>query len=119
MKKKIAAFTAAAAAGAYLLKSRETPSAAIRKIVKRVKPNQDGHPDYNNGAALTPPMGWSSWNSFHNDVDENLIYDTAKAMKESGLLDAGYQYVNIDDCWQAATRDENGEMMPDPATFPH
>ncbi len=119
MKKKIAAFTAAAAAGAYLFKNRETPSAAVRKIVKQVKPNQDGHPDYNNGVALTPPMGWSSWNSFHNDVDENLIYDTAKAMKETGLLDAGYQYVNIDDCWQAATRDENGEMMPDPATFPH
>lgn len=40
---------------------------------------------YGNGAALTPPMGWSSWNTFRNRIDENLIYDTAVAMKEKGL----------------------------------
>ncbi len=120
MRKKIAALSAVAAAGAYhLLKNTKSPAAVAKTVSKRIRPNQEGHPDYNNGSALTPPMGWSSWNAFHDCVDEDLIYDTAKAMKDSGLLDAGYKYVNIDDCWQAAIRDENGEMVPDPATFPH
>ena len=52
---------------------------------------------YENGVALTPPMGWSSWNTFKNHIDEDLIYDTAKAMVDSGLKDAGYTYVNLDD----------------------
>lgn len=74
---------------------------------------------YCNGAALTPPMGWSSWNTFRNRIDENLIYDTAVAMKEKGLVDAGYHFVNIDDNWVDNARDDEGKIQADKLTFPN
>lgn len=74
---------------------------------------------YCNGAALTPPMGWSSWNTFRNRIDENLIYDTAVAMKEKGLVDAGYRFVNIDDNWVDNARDDEGRIQADKLTFPN
>lgn len=74
---------------------------------------------YDNKVALTPPMGWASWNTFHNNIDENLIYETGKAMVEKGLLDAGYKFINLDDCWQSSLRDENGEMQGDLVRFKH
>lgn len=74
---------------------------------------------YCNGAALTPPMGWSSWNTFRNRIDENLIYDTAVAMKEKGLVDAGYHFVNIDDNWVDNARDDEGRIQSDKLTFPN
>lgn len=74
---------------------------------------------YNNGTALTPPMGWSSWNTFRNRIDENLIYDTAVAMKEKGLVDAGYRFVNIDDNWVDNARDDEGKIQTDKLTFPN
>ncbi|HTX66077.1 MAG TPA: hypothetical protein VMD31_09915, partial [Opitutaceae bacterium] len=52
------------------------------------------------GLARTPPMGWNSWNKFACHVDEALIEATADAMVASGMRDAGYRYVVIDDCWQ-------------------
>ena len=67
--------------------------------------------------ALTPPMGWNSWNKFGCDVSEQLIRETADAMVRSGMRDAGYQYVNIDDCWHGP-RDSLGFIQPDPARFP-
>jgi alpha-galactosidase len=67
--------------------------------------------------ALTPPMGWNSWNKFGCNVSEQLIRETADAMVASGMRDAGYQYVNIDDCWQVS-RDGNGAIVADPARFP-
>ncbi|RQW07082.1 glycoside hydrolase family 27 protein [candidate division KSB1 bacterium] len=69
------------------------------------------------GLALTPPMGWNSWNKFGCDVNEELIKDTADAMVASGLLDAGYQYVVIDDCWHGE-RDSLGFIQADPERFP-
>src|SRR5437867_7469567 len=69
------------------------------------------------GLAQTPPMGWNSWNKFACDVNEQLVRETADAMVASGLKDAGYQYVNIDDCWQGE-RDERGFIQPDPKRFP-
>src|SRR5579862_6783482 len=51
-------------------------------------------------AALTPPMGWNSWNHFGNRVTDQTIRDTADAMVASGMRDAGYIYVNIDDTWE-------------------
>lgn len=74
---------------------------------------------YGNGTALTPPMGWSSWNTFRNRIDENLIYDTAVAMKEKGLVDAGYHFVNIDDNWVDNARDDEGRIQADKLTFPN
>ena len=66
---------------------------------------------------MTPPMGWNSWNNFGCDIDEKLIRETTEAMIKSGMKDAGYQYVNIDDCWHGE-RDENGFIQPDPKRFP-
>src|SRR5690606_5163533 len=59
------------------------------------------------GLALTPPMGWNSWNHYGCNIDEQLIKRTADALVSSGLRDAGYVYVNLDDCWHG-TRDERG-----------
>ncbi|MBQ8784335.1 MAG: alpha-galactosidase [Clostridia bacterium] len=118
MKKKLAIFAAVAAAGAYMLKKKQTPVETVKKLSKYVKPNDQKGEPYNNGVALTPPMGWSSWNTFGRGVTEEVIYETAKAMKASGLLDAGYQYVNIDDCWQSAMRTAEGELQSDPVSFP-
>jgi alpha-galactosidase len=67
--------------------------------------------------ALTPPMGWNSWNKFGCNVSEDLIRQTADAMVKSGMKDAGYQYVVIDDCWQV-TRDQSGNIVADPQRFP-
>ena len=71
-----------------------------------------------NGLARTPPMGWSSWNSFHANIDENLIMSSADALVSSGMKDAGYVFVNIDDGWVGA-RDSAGNLQPDAAKFPH
>ena len=70
------------------------------------------------GLALTPPMGWNSWNRFACDVSEDLIKGTADAMVKSGMKDAGYEYIVIDDCWQVS-RDANSNIVADPQRFPH
>ncbi|MCE4554300.1 glycoside hydrolase family 27 protein [Roseateles cellulosilyticus] len=67
--------------------------------------------------APTPPMGWNSWNKFKCDVSEALIRKQADAMAESGMRDAGYQYIVIDDCWQKS-RDADGNIQADPERFP-
>lgn len=72
---------------------------------------------YDSGDAKTPPMGWSSWNTFRNQIDENLIYETALAMKNTGLLDAGYKYINLDDCWHSSKRDDKGRLQGDLSRF--
>jgi alpha-galactosidase len=68
--------------------------------------------------AQTPPMGWNSWNKFYCDISEKLIMEIADAMVNSGMADAGYEYIVIDDCWQVA-RDENGEIVVDKERFPN
>ena len=70
-----------------------------------------------NGLALTPPMGWNSWNKFGCNVSEDLIKSMADGMVSSGMKDAGYQYVVIDDCWQVS-RDADGNIVPDAQRFP-
>jgi alpha-galactosidase len=70
-----------------------------------------------NGLARTPPMGWNSWNHFGCDVSAKLIRETADAVVASGMRDAGFQYVVIDDCWQVA-RDRAGRIVADSARFP-
>jgi alpha-galactosidase len=66
---------------------------------------------------LTPPMGWNSWNKFQCNVDENMIRQQADAMISSGMKDAGYTYINIDDCWHG-DRDSLGFIHPDAKRFP-
>ena len=117
-----ALLAAGAAAAAKLIKNKDiddlNPQTIAKKAVNSVKLTFDASVPYDNGAALTPPMGWSSWNLFRNRINENLIYETAKAMKDSGLADCGYQYINIDDCWQSSMRDENGRLQGDFGSFP-
>src|SRR2546423_4661125 len=72
---------------------------------------------WDNGLALTPPMGWNSWNKFHCNVSEELIKGMADAMVTSGMKEVGYQYVVIDDCWQV-DRDAGGNIIADPKRFP-
>ncbi|WP_423600059.1 glycoside hydrolase family 27 protein [Roseateles sp. MS654] len=67
--------------------------------------------------APTPPMGWNSWNKFKCDVSEAMIRKQADAMAASGMKDAGYQYIVIDDCWQKS-RDADGNIQADPERFP-
>jgi alpha-galactosidase len=67
--------------------------------------------------APTPPMGWTSWNKFGCNVDEQLIRETADALVSTRMKDAGYEYLVIDDCWQVS-RDAKGNITPDPRRFP-
>lgn len=67
--------------------------------------------------ALTPPMGWNSWNKFACEINETKIRDVADAMVSSGMKDAGYHYIVIDDCWHGQ-RDSLGFIHPDPTRFP-
>jgi alpha-galactosidase len=71
------------------------------------------------GLAPTPPMGWNSWNRFQGNIDERLVIETAEAIVATGLRDAGYRYVVVDDGWMAPERDRRGDIVPDPARFPH
>jgi hypothetical protein len=65
-----------------------------------------------------PPMGWSSWNSFSNTVDSQVIADQAKAMISTGMQKLGYQYINIDEGWWLGQRDEHGNIIVDPKAWP-
>jgi alpha-galactosidase len=67
--------------------------------------------------AATPPMGWNSWNKFGCHVSEDLVRQIADAMVSSGMKDAGFRYVVIDDCWQTS-RDKDGNISADPEKFP-
>ncbi len=69
------------------------------------------------GLADTPAMGWNSWNKFACDIDENIIKDIADQMVDTGLRDAGYIYLNLDDCWHGE-RDSLGFIQSDPVKFP-
>ncbi|KAJ9599026.1 hypothetical protein L9F63_010483, partial [Diploptera punctata] len=81
-----------------------------------------------NGLALTPPMGWLSWERYRCITDcvnfpdecisENLFFRTAKLMATEGYLEAGYEYIIIDDCWLSKERDSEGRLQPDPDRFP-
>lgn len=126
MKRGIAALTGIAAvgtaigSGVLLLKKKNIcPRCEIKKAIAKTKINYTKDEMYNNGAGLTPPMGWSSWNIFRHRIDENIILEIAEAVKKSGLADAGYVYVNLDDCWQSSMRDEKGRLQGDLTTFPH
>jgi alpha-galactosidase len=71
-----------------------------------------------NGLAHTPPMGWNTWNKFACDVSDTLVRGAADALVSSGMKDAGYRYIVIDDCWQVS-RDHDGNIVPDAKRFPN
>jgi len=68
--------------------------------------------------ALTPPMGWNSWNTFQININEQMLRDMVDAMVSSGMRDAGYTYFVLDDGWMSMQRDTNGNLVPDPKKFP-
>ena len=110
-----------AAAAGYIAKKKNPdfcPECDIRKAVAKLGVHIKTTEKYDNGVALTPPMGWSSWNSFRTEITEEKILQIAEAMKKSGLLDAGYEFVNLDDCWHSSIRDKDGKLQGDLATFP-
>src|SRR5947209_174271 len=65
-----------------------------------------------------PPMGWNSWNSFAGTIDHTVIEQQADALVSSGMKDAGYEYVNIDDGWWTGSRDGSGNITVDTAKWP-
>ncbi|MGZ3958074.1 MAG: glycoside hydrolase family 27 protein [Flavisolibacter sp.] len=70
--------------------------------------------------APTPPMGWTSWNTFEINISEQLVKDMADVMVSSGMRDAGYVYLVLDDGWMAMERDpKTGDLVADPKKFPH
>lgn len=70
--------------------------------------------------ASTPPMGWNSWNTFGENINEAVVRETADALVSTGLRDHGYNYIVIDDCWSVKDRrDGNGELIADPEKFPN
>ncbi len=71
------------------------------------------------GVALTPPMGWNSWNTFQTKIDEKLVMATADLFVSAGMKDAGYTYIVLDDGWMTMDRDKDGNLVPDPAKFPN
>ncbi|TWE10041.1 NEW3 domain-containing protein [Rudaeicoccus suwonensis] len=71
-----------------------------------------------NGLAALPQMGWNDWNAFGCNVSAQLIEQTADRMVADGMKAAGYDYVNIDDCWMEKSRDAQGNLVPDPTKFP-
>ena len=114
--------TAFAALGiwfAIYVKNGGCPLCAIKAIGRsRLTINVEEDEDYVNGASVSPLMGWSSWNTLRNHICEEDILETAKAMKELGLLEAGYRYVNLDDCWHSSLRDDDGKLQGDFESFP-
>ncbi|XP_031381001.1 alpha-galactosidase 3-like [Punica granatum] len=100
-----------------LLQSYEKPgfSGSFNRIFDTSK---YGILQLNNGLGGTPQMGWNSWNFFACDINETVIKETADALISTGLADLGYVYVNIDDCWSAPERNSEGQLVPDPETFP-
>jgi len=69
--------------------------------------------------AMTPPMGWNSWNTFAGNINETVIKATADAMVSTGMQKAGYTYINLDDNWmQNPARDASGNLRADPTRFP-
>ena len=69
--------------------------------------------------AQRPPMGFNTWNTFGNDINEKMLLEITDALVERGYKEAGYEYVVIDDCWSLRERNKKGELVADPEKFPH
>lgn len=104
--------------GKALKKADICPTCVAKKAFAYTQVHIDEKEKFSNGVALTPPMGWSSWNTFRNSIDEKLIKETADALVKTGLKDAGYVYVNLDDCWQSSLRTADGKLQGDLTRFP-
>ncbi|MFD6736027.1 NPCBM/NEW2 domain-containing protein [Streptomyces anthocyanicus] len=104
--------TALLTTGGLAVSAQAAPAAAPDPA-----PASSGHEQL----ALTPPMGFNNWNSTHcrDEFDESMVKGIADLFVERGLKDAGYEYVNLDDCWALPERDADGRLVPDPKRFPN
>lgn len=71
------------------------------------------------GLTLTPQMGWNSWNKFGTDINEQMVKEMADALVSTGLKDAGYNYILLDDGWMEMERDTQGNLVPHREKFPN
>ncbi|MGW6933004.1 glycoside hydrolase family 27 protein [Lentzea sp. NPDC054927] len=104
-------------------RSRRLPrlAAALLAAIATIAVHPVGHPVGHaapGSPALTPPLGWNSWNSFGCGITEGQVRQAADAMVSSGMRDAGYQYVVVDDCWFDPQRDSAGNLRAHPSKFP-
>jgi len=98
---------------------RRPDTELIQMVARRAPPGEGAYPARlplpaihrvaDNGLAKTPPMGWNSWNKFAGRVDDPAVRAMADAMASNGMKEAGYQYINIDDTWEAG-RDARGNI---------
>jgi alpha-galactosidase len=104
LKKVIGALAALSTVGASVIVLTAQPALAL-----------------DNGLALTPQMGFNNWNTTQCKAafNEAMVKSIADLFVSKGLKDAGYQYVNIDDCWAKTTRNAQGNLEPDPVRFPN
>jgi alpha-galactosidase len=92
--------------------------AAVLAAAATITAGQAAAPAAPGSPALTPPLGWNSWNSFGCGITEAQVRQAADAMVSSGMRDAGYQYVVVDDCWFDPQRDSAGNLRSHPTKFP-
>ncbi|MGW4245171.1 glycoside hydrolase family 27 protein [Nocardia sp. NPDC004722] len=111
----LAAAALAAAAAVTLSPGTGVPAAQAQPAAPTVE-NSTARDD--SSLAVTPPMGWNSWNTFGCNIDESKIRQAADAMADSGMKEAGYQYIVIDDCWFDPQRDAQGTLRGHPTRFP-
>ncbi|MFD8393890.1 NPCBM/NEW2 domain-containing protein [Streptomyces sp. NPDC059680] len=112
----------AVTAGLLCAAGLAAPALAAAPTQEPATPAQEpAAPALADGLALTPPMGFNNWNSTHcrADFNETMVKGIADLFVAKGLKDAGYRYVNLDDCWALPQRDADGKLVPDPARFPN
>src|SRR5271157_4047974 len=119
MPKRIVGITATIAVvafGAFFLMSKS--NLALSAAAHASLPPQTSAVVSRQVAVPPPPMGWSSWNSFSNTIDSKIVMEQAEAMVNSGMKQAGYQYINIDEGWWLGARDANGNIVVDAKQWP-
>ncbi|GJP85841.1 hypothetical protein CLOP_g15935 [Closterium sp. NIES-67] len=98
--------------------SGETSVPTILNLGRKEKIDLSGTVHRARKIAQTPQLGWNSWNHFQCRITEGIVKTAADKLVSSGLVALGYVYVNIDDCWQADSRDSEGRLVPSPVWFP-
>ncbi|MEU2791273.1 NPCBM/NEW2 domain-containing protein [Streptomyces sp. NPDC007100] len=113
--------TAGLTAGPAAARTAEAAAGAGPAAAPARGPASPHAPRLPDGLAKTPPMGFNNWNSTHcrADFNEAMIKGIADLFVEKGLKAAGYEYVNLDDCWAEPERDANGKLVPNAARFPN
>jgi hypothetical protein len=113
MKKLLTAGLIAALSGSTVAAAQDAPAAPADPLAPTGRWSA-----YTAGRAATPPMGWSSWNAFATDIDEDKIIGSAQQIVDSGLAAKGYRYINIDDGWALKRRMPDGHMIIRADKFP-